>query len=101
MPKNVLLKIEECEIEKDDYDCFSKINNSNCHRGVAIYTKRYLNARSYLAKVKYFQEYACRKIDMSDKTSLHILCLCRSLFSSSENNKLLNQLILNTSLIGG
>ena len=38
---------------------------------------------------------------MSDKTSLHILCLYRSPNSSSENNKLLNQLILNTSMIGG
>ena len=38
---------------------------------------------------------------MSDKTSLHILRLHRSPNSSSENNKLLNQLILNTSLIGG
>ena len=38
---------------------------------------------------------------MSDKSSLHILCLYRSPNSTSENNKLLNQLILNTSLIGG
>ena len=37
---------------------------------------------------------------MSDKTSLHILCLYRSPNSSPENNNLLNQLILNTSLIG-
>ena len=75
--KNVLLKIE-CEIQIDGYDCFSNINNSNCHRGVAIYTKRYLNARSYLTNVKDFQEHACRKIELSDKTSLHILCLYRS-----------------------
>ena len=101
LPKNVLLKIEECEIQIDGYDCFSNINNSNCHRGVAIYTKRYLNARSYLTNVKDFQEHACRKIELSDKTSLHILCLYRSPNSTSENNKLLNQLILNTSLIGG
>ena len=64
-------------------------------------TKRYLNARSYLTNVKDFQEHACCKIELSDKTSLHILCLYRSLNSTSENNKLLNQLILNTSLIGG
>ena len=38
---------------------------------------------------------------MSDKTSLHILCLYRLPNSSSENIKLLNQLILNTSLNGG
>ena len=37
---------------------------------------------------------------MVDKTSLYILCLYRSPSNSSENNKLLNQLILNTSLIG-
>ena len=99
--KNVSLEIEEYEIQIDGHDCFSNTNNSNCHRGVAIYTKRYLNARSYLTKVKYFQEHAYCKIKMSDKTSLHILRLFRSPNSSSENNKLLNQLILNTSLIGG
>ena len=73
----------------------------NCHKGVAIYTKRYLNSRSYLTNVKDFQEHACCKIELSEKTSLHILCLYRSPNSTSENNKLLNQLILNTSLIGG
>ena len=101
LPKNVLLKIKECEIQIDGYNCFSNINNSNCYRGVAIYTKRYLNARSYLTTVKDFQEHICCKIELSDKTSLHILCLYRSPNSTSENNKLLNQLILNTSLIGG
>ena len=40
------------------------------------------------------------KIELSDKTSLHILCLYRSPNSTFENNELLNQLILNTSLIG-
>ena len=49
---------------------------------------------------KHFQEHACCKIEMVDKTSLYILCLYRSPSNSSENNKLLNQLILNTSLIG-
>ena len=37
LPKNVLLKIEECEIQIDGYDCFSNINNSNCHREVLIF----------------------------------------------------------------
>ena len=103
LPKNVLLKIEECEIQIDGYDCNNqKANNSNCHRGgVAIYAKRYVNARSYLTNIKDFQEHACCKIEMSAKTPLHILCLYRSPNSSPENNKLLNQLILNTSLIGG
>ena len=46
------MKTEECEIQIDGYDCFSNVNNFNCYRGVNIYTKRYLNARSYLKKVK-------------------------------------------------
>ena len=96
LPKNVLLKIEQCEIQIDGYDSFSNIINSNSHRGAAIYSKRYLNARSYLTKVKDFPEHACCKIEMSDKTSLHILCLYRSPNSSPKNNKLLNQLILYT-----
>ena len=101
LPKKVSLKIEECEIQIDGYDCFPNINNSTCHRGVAICTKRYLNARSYLTNGKDFQEHVCCKIELSDKTSLHILRLYRSPNSTSENNKLLNQLTLNTSLIGG
>ena len=31
LPKNVLVKIEECEFQIDWYDCFSNINNSNLH----------------------------------------------------------------------
>ena len=41
-PKNVLLKIDECEIQTDGFECFSNINNCNCHRGVAIYTEKIL-----------------------------------------------------------
>ena len=74
LPKNVLLKIEECGIQIDGYDCFSNLNNSNCHRGFAIYTKKYLNARSYLTNVKDFQEHACCKTEWSDK-ALYIFCV--------------------------
>ena len=72
IPKNVSLKIEECEIQIDAYDWFSNINNSNCHNGAAIYAETYLNGRSYLTKVKDFQEHTCCNIEMSDKTSLHM-----------------------------
>ena len=66
---------------------------------ILIYTKRYLNARSYLIKEKDFQEHACCKMEMNDKTSLYILCLYRSPNSSSENKKLLSQFFL-SSFIG-
>ena len=55
LAKNVLLKIWECEIQIGRHDCFSNINNSNCHWVIAIYTKIYLNARSYLTKEKTFK----------------------------------------------
>ena len=100
LPKNVFLKTEECKIQIDGYYCFSNISNSNCHRGVAIYTKRYLNAKCYLTTVKDFQEHTCWKMELNYKTSLHILCLYWSPNSSSEDTKLLSYLILNTSLIG-
>ena len=53
-----------------------------------------------MANVKDFQEHACCKTELSDKTSLHILCSCKLRNITSENNKLLNQSILNTFLIG-
>ena len=55
LPKNVSLEIEEYEIQIDGYDFFSNISNSNCHRGVSIYTKKHLNARSYLTNLKDFR----------------------------------------------
>ena len=61
LPKNVSLKFEECEVQIDGYG-FSNINICNCHRVAAIYTRRYLNFRSYLTLVKDFQECACYKI---------------------------------------
>ena len=54
-----------------------------------------------MIEVKDFQEHTWCKIEMSDKTFLHMLCLYRSPSSSSKNNKLLSQLILNISLIWG
>ena len=48
LSKTFLQKIEGCGIQIDGYDCFSNVNNSNCRRAAAIYTKRDLNARSYL-----------------------------------------------------
>ena len=63
--------MEGCKIQIDGYDCFSNINNSSCRRGAAIYTKRYLNARSYLTNLKDFQERACCKMELSEKTSTY------------------------------
>ena len=68
---------------------------------VLLFIQKILKCQKFLTNVKDFQKYACYKIEMSDKTSLHILCQYRSPNSSSENKKLLNQMILNTSLIGG
>ena len=63
--------------------------------------KRFTKNWKKMIEVKDFQEHTWCKIEMSDKTFLHMLCLYRSPSSSSENNKLLSQLILNISLIWG
>ena len=35
-----------------DYDCFSNRTDSNCHRGVVIYVKKYLNVTSFYTNQK-------------------------------------------------
>ena len=35
-----------------DYDCFSNRTDSNCHRGVVIYVKNYLNVTSFYTNQK-------------------------------------------------
>ena len=61
----------------------------------------YWKLKKKIIEVKDFQEHTWCKIEMSNKTFLHMLCLYRSPSSSSENNKLLSELILNISLIWG
>ena len=61
----------------------------------------YWKLKKNIIEVKDFQEHTWCKIEMSNKTFLHMLCLYRSPSSSSENNKLLSELILNISLIWG
>ena len=35
-----------------DYDCFSNRTDSNCHRDVVIYVKKYLNVTSFYTNQK-------------------------------------------------
>ena len=45
----IMLTINE---QVHDYDCFSNRTDSNCHRGVVIYVKKYLNVTSFYTNQK-------------------------------------------------
>ena len=45
----IMLTINE---QVHDYDCFSNRTDSNCHRGVVIYAKKYLNVTSFYTNQK-------------------------------------------------
>ena len=48
-----------------EYDCFSNRTDSNCHRGVVIYAKKYLNVTSFYTNQKRLKKYSCCKIALT------------------------------------
>ena len=90
---NVSLKIKKYKIKRIDYDYFSKMNNCNCHRAAALHRyNAWILVFIYPNKRKKADPAFC-KTRLIDMTLLHIVYSYRSLNKSSENNKLLNQLI--------
>ena len=75
--------------------------DSNCHRGVAIYVKKYLNATSFCIHQKRLKEYSCCKIVLENNAILHIICVYRSPNSTIDNVDLLKQTIENVSKLKG
>ena len=101
LSKHTYLPINECELQVRDYDCFSNTTESNCHRGVVIYMKKYLNATSFCINQNRLKEYSCCKIVLKDNTILYIICLYRSPNSTIDKNDLLNQAFEDVSKLKG
>ena len=90
LSKHTYLPINECELQVHDYDSFSNTTDSNCHRGIVIYMKKYLNATSFCINQNRLKEYSCCKIVLRTKPS-YILFACIDLQDSPiDKNDLLN-----------
>ena len=93
LTKHTHLSINECELQVHDYYCFSNTTDSNCHRGVVIYVKKYLNATNFCINQNRLKEYSCCKIVLKDNTILYIICVYRSPNSTIDSNDLYSQTI--------
>ena len=101
LPKHIHLPVNDCKLQVHHYDCFSNTTDSNCHRGVVIYVKKYLNATCFCINQSRLKEYSCCKIVLKHNTILYIICVYRSPNSTIENNDLLNQTIEDVSNLKG
>ena len=99
LPKHTQLPINECE--RSCYGCFLNTDDSDCHRVVVIYVKKYLNAKSFCINQNKLKEYICCKIVLKDNTILYIICVYRFPNSTIDNNDLLNQTIEDISKLKG
>ena len=73
-PKHTYLPINKCKLLVYDYECFWNTNESNYHRGVVIYVKKYLNATSFRINQNRLNECNCCKIVLNVNTILYINC---------------------------
>ena len=98
--KHTHLSINECKLQVHDYNWFSNTADSNHHRGVVIYVKKF-ECDKFLYKPNRLKEYSCCKIVLKDNTILYIICEYRSPNSAIDNNDLLNQTIEDVSKLKG
>ena len=84
--QNALLPVDDCELQIQDFDCFTNINKSMCHRGVLTYTKKCLKAVALNFSELDYREYVYYKLSSKNSGLLHILCICRGPNSTIEHN---------------
>ena len=91
-------KIQQVELQIPGYDCFHNIDKGQCHRGVAIWTKKSLNAQE-VKPVNDSKESVWCEISLKDSDKLLVGCLYRSpsdpcSVETKQNNEKLNDLII-------
>ena len=93
LSKNGLLPVDDCELQIQDFDCFTNNNKSMCHRGALISTKTCLKAVAVNFIELDYREYVYCKLSPKNSGLLHVLCIHRSLNSTIENTNNFNSLI--------
>ncbi len=98
LPKHSKYSVLLTELQIKGYDCFTNINDMDCKRGVAVYTKDHLCAvPSKVKESMIFTESAWCEIALRGNDRLYIGGIYRSPNSSDENNKKLNDALASIS----
>ena len=101
LPKNVRDTVQISELQFDDYACFTNCFHSNCHLGVAIYVKNYLNAQEVSLSLEHSSARECvwAEIKLAQGDCMLIGCVYRPPSNSAEQNTKLYESII--SVING
>ena len=96
LPKNRILPVLPCEFQLKDYNCFTNINSSSCHRDVLIYVKETFNSTIVNIDNSVLRESVWCEIFI-DSDRLLVGGIYRSPNSTVENNLLVNELLVKMS----
>ena len=84
-----------CEIKIDGYDVFTNILDKDGNRGIAVYIKSSLHAQQVKTTDNEAKESIWCEIPLKDNDKLLLGTVYRSPNSTTDNNKQLNNVILN------
>lgn len=90
LPKNTRFEVDPVEIQIEGYKCYTNIQSTTAHRGVAIYVKEHLSS-SLLNTTGCFKESIWCEIDLEGDDRLLVGCIYRSPNSSDDNNTDINK----------
>ncbi len=95
MPKNCSVPVQLSELQLKEYDCFTNITSRHVHRGVLIYTKKYLAAsESNINEKMDFVESVWCEFKLTGSDNILIGGIYRSPNSTKENDDKLNSSLL-------
>ena len=92
LPKHCKIPVMMAEIQLEEYDCFTNINEDGAPRGVAIYVKNSLAAVPSSMTTDFKESVWC-EIPLKSKDRLVIGCIYRSPNSTQDNNDKLNKVL--------
>ena len=90
--RNVKSLLTLQEIQLEDYDCFTNIQDKQVHRGVAIYVKKSLAAVRSPVRLEFSESTQC-EIPLKTADRLLVKCIYTSPYSSTYNNDQLNNVL--------
>ena len=92
-PKNQRFAITPTELSLEEYDLFHNLNDNGV-RGTALYVHKSLHAAPFLSIKSTYQEAIWVEVSLNKNDTLLVGCIYRSPGSSEENNKKLNDMII-------